>query len=595
MDRPSTSKPRGICRYYQTSRGCFQGHKCKFLHGEDDKLTPYDKNKACRYFAAGYCKRGADCWFKHVLPDPATSTTSPEALPIPPSPLPSDERSCGICFEEPDTFGLLSDCSHVFCITCLRGWRDSDKSEDIQLSGVNKKCPYCRAQSKFVTPSSHFYPHGHPGKTATIERYKASMARVACKYFEESKPDNPFCPFGSDCLYKHENVDGTQYIFSHGVDYYMAQWRMRRRQSRSNLSDDEDDTPLAFDQLIRFGGLNFFLGPDIPRTAGGYGDHSGDRLRSENSRVDDQNGHRQTEDSLGTPFNDSFEELSRLVTALDMPAFALPASSSSPVPPVPNPVRISNPVWLQRSRLASAANASSSSLPDLSSVSNSDSDYPAEDADDVMDSGDSDSINIVIEAPPTDASLRNRLSAAYTQFLASADMLNRALAEQPSSEHDGDSRSDLPGAIDGDQPVVEHPRVSVSDVVPVATLPASQLVSLDSGVVEHAISLTVQGGQMTADEGALPSSPSSVEKGGRLPQAGSEVPAFPALEHDADPPFMTDGRGRVVWSRSGSKAGSSAGAGRGRRRADGVDGTERGEREGVQELVRHEEGARQDR
>jgi len=53
MERPVTSKSRGICRYYNTQRGCFAGNKCKFLHGEHEKLTPFDKNKTCRYFAAG--------------------------------------------------------------------------------------------------------------------------------------------------------------------------------------------------------------------------------------------------------------------------------------------------------------------------------------------------------------------------------------------------------------------------------------------------------------------------------------------------------------------------------------------------------------
>lgn len=60
--RPSTSKPRGVCRYYNQPRGCFAGDNCKFLHGEpsieakpDDlpMLTPYDKAKRCDFYARG--------------------------------------------------------------------------------------------------------------------------------------------------------------------------------------------------------------------------------------------------------------------------------------------------------------------------------------------------------------------------------------------------------------------------------------------------------------------------------------------------------------------------------------------------------------
>ena len=62
MTRPSTSKPRGVCRYYTQPRGCFSADKCKFLHGEpsieakpDDPpiLTPYDKAKRCVFYAQG--------------------------------------------------------------------------------------------------------------------------------------------------------------------------------------------------------------------------------------------------------------------------------------------------------------------------------------------------------------------------------------------------------------------------------------------------------------------------------------------------------------------------------------------------------------
>jgi E3 ubiquitin-protein ligase makorin len=55
MERPSTARPRGVCRFYPTARGCREGDRCKFLHGPDETLTPYDKAKTCKFFAAGAC------------------------------------------------------------------------------------------------------------------------------------------------------------------------------------------------------------------------------------------------------------------------------------------------------------------------------------------------------------------------------------------------------------------------------------------------------------------------------------------------------------------------------------------------------------
>ena len=114
MDRPVTSKSRGICRYYTTPRGCFAGDDCKFLHGADEKLTPYDKAKVCRYYARGtliplvftacpnpipgHCTRGDRCWFRHVLPKVALDDER----------IQFNSETCCICLEKPTAYGLLS-------------------------------------------------------------------------------------------------------------------------------------------------------------------------------------------------------------------------------------------------------------------------------------------------------------------------------------------------------------------------------------------------------------------------------------------------------------------------------------------------------
>ncbi|EKM49977.1 uncharacterized protein PHACADRAFT_213748 [Phanerochaete carnosa HHB-10118-sp] len=221
-ERPATSKARGICKYYLTPRGCFTGKNCKFLHGEQESLTPYDKNKTCRFYVAGFCKRGAGCWFVHALPE--ASGSGERSPPVKPEAEAGDDDVCCICYEKPVTYGLLGGCSHMFCLECIKGWRErKGKSEGVICSGVIKMCPLCRAASKFVTPSSVFYTQNDPRKTALVEQYKSSMARVPCRFFERSLPNNRYCPFGNDCFYQHCNEDGTPYDFQKGVEYYMRQ------------------------------------------------------------------------------------------------------------------------------------------------------------------------------------------------------------------------------------------------------------------------------------------------------------------------------------------------------------------------------------
>ncbi|KIM83042.1 hypothetical protein PILCRDRAFT_819832 [Piloderma croceum F 1598] len=223
MDRPVTSKARGACRYYMTPRGCFAGDSCKFLHGQEQLLTPYDQSKPCRFYAKGYCRRGDECWFRHnIIPESSTSQQKDEV-----SDSSAADDVCNICLEKPTTYGLLIGCGHVFCIKCIRQWRDP-AGKSGEMSDVIKKCPLCRASSRYITPSSISFPHNHPGKSEAIDKYKASMARVPCRYFQLSKPSKRFCPFGKDCFYQHLNDDGTAYIFPHGTDHYMKLYKFRQ-------------------------------------------------------------------------------------------------------------------------------------------------------------------------------------------------------------------------------------------------------------------------------------------------------------------------------------------------------------------------------
>ncbi|KAG6844636.1 hypothetical protein H0H87_005293 [Tephrocybe sp. NHM501043] len=225
--RPITSKARGICKYYTTDRGCFNAKNCKFLHSAEPAigpsssqphtLTPYDQAKRCKYYDDGYCKRGDKCWFAH----------QPKVITKVQGEVDDDEELCSICFEKPSLYGLLGGCNHIFCIDCIRKWRDpTGKGSDI--SNI-KKCPMCRAKCRYIIPSSRFCKDG-PEKQQIVQKYKDSMARVPCKHFASTKaknPNKPMCPFGKDCFYQHLNEDGTPYTFEHGAEISLHNWAQR--------------------------------------------------------------------------------------------------------------------------------------------------------------------------------------------------------------------------------------------------------------------------------------------------------------------------------------------------------------------------------
>lgn len=76
------------------------------------------------------CHRGKDCWFSHDIAaqdthsNTSTDMTRPSSSPSS-STAPSDTAAnteasqtyiCGICLERPTRFGIMVNCSHVFCL-----------------------------------------------------------------------------------------------------------------------------------------------------------------------------------------------------------------------------------------------------------------------------------------------------------------------------------------------------------------------------------------------------------------------------------------------------------------------------------------------
>ncbi|KAK9238906.1 hypothetical protein V1525DRAFT_399842 [Lipomyces kononenkoae] len=250
------------------------------------------KEVPCKFFRSGVCRRGNSCWFRHEdckrvsgysprgseseislatksadeLFDSSETkdvtshgenssavftTTASVASYGPHGQALEDNEDvdrCAICLEVPTVFGLLLNCDHVFCLSCMREWRITsgmatrvllgtgghNVAQDINsarrdVNGtlaanslraerrrrevrLNKCCPLCRSPSDFIVPSSHIPAkstvkgHQKSGeqteqltKQEIVAAYLATLKRIPCKYFAATRS----CQFGNDCHYAH--------------------------------------------------------------------------------------------------------------------------------------------------------------------------------------------------------------------------------------------------------------------------------------------------------------------------------------------------------------------------------------------------------
>ncbi|XP_031553268.1 E3 ubiquitin-protein ligase makorin-1-like [Actinia tenebrosa] len=125
----------------------------------------------------------------------------------------SEGVACGICLEvvksklgkSEQRFGILPYCSHAFCLSCIRKWRNSSHTEN----KIVRTCPLCRVFSGFVIPSS-IWVEDPEEKQNLITEYTKALSNKPCKYFNEGKGT---CPFGSSCFYHHAYPDGSKEEF----------------------------------------------------------------------------------------------------------------------------------------------------------------------------------------------------------------------------------------------------------------------------------------------------------------------------------------------------------------------------------------------
>ena len=100
-------------------------------------------------------------------------------------------------------FGLLNACDHIFCLNCIRDWREGGTQRGAEASAASneqaRQCPICRVVSHFITPST-LWPRNEEEKTKMIDAYRDRLSKLPCKHFDGG---DGTCPFGSSCFYEH--------------------------------------------------------------------------------------------------------------------------------------------------------------------------------------------------------------------------------------------------------------------------------------------------------------------------------------------------------------------------------------------------------
>ena len=226
---------RPLCKFLVLKGHCRFGDSCQFSH-EGCSTEEAGKQIPCVFFLRGNCRYGEYCKLRHDVSDlyictPVDDNNEKERHQQQKQKY--QEHLCGICWEDVKTkarnilnnnnnndadnddvnhnsknnhwnankFGLLLNCDHCFCHSCLQEWRKSKSCN----KEVTKACPTCRQPSDFIIPSDKFYKHGSREKESFVQGYKDRLGKIPCKMFSGTIGS---CPFGPICLYAHRGPNG---------------------------------------------------------------------------------------------------------------------------------------------------------------------------------------------------------------------------------------------------------------------------------------------------------------------------------------------------------------------------------------------------
>ncbi|XP_024875541.1 probable E3 ubiquitin-protein ligase makorin-1 isoform X2 [Temnothorax curvispinosus] len=184
-----------LCPYAEATGIC-RNSNCTYLHGDICELCsraalhPHNEELRKKHINACVKQHEADMELSFAIQR-------------------SKEKSCGVCFEtimekasREQRFGILPNCNHCFCLTCIRKWRQAKQFDN----KIIRACPECRIPSDFVCPSMYWVDTKEE-KEKLIRDYKGALSIKDCKYFNKGRGK---CPFGNKCFYLHALPDGTK-------------------------------------------------------------------------------------------------------------------------------------------------------------------------------------------------------------------------------------------------------------------------------------------------------------------------------------------------------------------------------------------------
>jgi len=323
-----------------------------------------------------------------------------------------------------------------------------------------------------------------------------TLTTVRCLGADEtSRRGKPCCPFGIDCFYKHTDPDGTPHVFRHGAKHSMNIYRRHRIRGTLPPARFDYDDPIEFLQHI-------FENPITNLHA------TLDVIRAslpafmERFSANNRTGsHDSSEDEEFT--DDSIDPLETLQDNLVLfdgwGNLSLSTGRDSPQSPPgePLPERAPSPEPTPLSPETTATPQPTTTSPSHSQ-------------------------------PPQ--SQPSRLSSRFSTMMNnhSRQTFVIDISDEEEEEEEEEEEGSIQHAFDADPP---NSYVESSDSSPSANLPVTR------SSVEEQPAFLQSVGSRHAD---APHGP-------------------PQCEHEVDPPFVTDGRGRVVWSSTRNGSGRGAG------------------------------------